>query len=333
MNRTLRIGIIGTGIAARELHWPALRTMPDRFEIVALCNRTREKAQEFATLIGQAPRITTDYRELLAWPEVDAVDIALPIALNEEVTLSALRAGKHVFLEKPIAGDVHGGRRVVAAAEEQRNLVLLVAENVRYEARFLEARRLIGEGCIGRPIMLHADVLEPLAADSPYVATSWRVTPEHLGGYLSDGGVHKVAALHLLGGPITAVQGMITTFRPNEDPTDTLLANLRFASGAVGHLTYSVGVESAQPTVYRVFGSEGTMEVHDTGFSVTNSCGRTDIDLSNAPDPYALELLDFHRAVTEGTVPAVTPQDALADLAVLDTTFRSWRSGSTQYPE
>lgn len=328
MNRPVRLGIIGTGLAARDLHWPALRELPDRFEIVALCNHNPAKAEAFAALIGKQPRITADYRELLSWPDVDAVDIALPIALNASVTIDALAAGKHVFLEKPIAGDMASARQVVAAAEQHPDLVLLVAENCRYDDRFLTARHVLDEGSIGRPIMLHADILAPLSPDSPYTATAWRIEPEHLGGYLSDGGVHAAAALQVLGGRIDRVQGMIAAFRPEEDPTDTLLANLHFESGAVGHLTYSVGVARGEPSVFRVYGTAGSLAVHDHRLVLATDEGEREIDLSSAPNPYLLELIDFYQAISTGTEPAVSPQDALDDLALIDAAFRSSREGT-----
>ncbi|MDQ2744059.1 MAG: Gfo/Idh/MocA family oxidoreductase [Chloroflexota bacterium] len=335
MIHPIRLGIIGTGLAARDLHWPALRELSDRFEIVALCNHHREKAESFAALIAgdtlepaKPPRITTDYRELLSWPDVDAVDIALPIALNASVAIEALEADKHVFLEKPIAGDLASGRRVVAAAEQHPNRVLLVAENRRYDERFLTARRLLDEGSIGRPVMLHVDILAPTSPSSPYTATTWRITPQHLGGYLSDGGVHAAAALQMLGGRIDRVQGMIASFRPEEDPSDTLLANLHFESGAVGHLTYSVGVARSEPSVFRVYGTAGSLAVHNRGVMLTTDEGEREIDLSSAPNPYARELIDFYESISEGKEPAVSPLDALDDLAVIDAAFRSWREGT-----
>ncbi|MDQ2744313.1 MAG: Gfo/Idh/MocA family oxidoreductase [Chloroflexota bacterium] len=332
MERPVRLGIIGTGLAARDLHWPALKELRDQFEIVALCNRTRSKAEAFASLVGGDPRITTDYPELLSWPDVDAVDIALPIVMNAAVTIDALRAGKHVFLEKPIAGDLAGGKAVLSAAEEYPNRVLLVAENVRYEERFRQARRLLDEGLIGRPMMLTVDVLSPLGVDNPYAATSWRVNPEHLGGYISDGGVHAVAALQVLGGRIDGVQGMISSFRPEQDPTDTLLSNLHFTAGAVGHLTYSVGVAREDPSIFRVYGTGGSLEVYDQHLVVTTDSGARQIDLSSAPNPYTLELADFYRAITTGTSPVVSPMDALTDLAVIDAAFRSSRGSVLSIP-
>ena len=326
--RRLRLGIIGTGIATRDLHWPALRRLQDRFEIVALCNRTRSKAESFAELVGGNPSITTDYHELLAARDVEAVDISLPIVLNAPVTLEALAAGKHVLLEKPIAGDLQSAGEVVAAADDHPNLVLLVAENLRYEEWLLRARRAIDEGAIGRPILIEAQVLSPMDPSSPYAGTEWRSTPEHLGGYLSDGGVHQAAILHVLGGPIESVQGLITAFRPEDDPTDTLLANLRFASGAVGHITYSVGVRQGEPPSFRVYGTEGVLSASWKGITLRNADGESEIEVPNALSSYERELLDFYEAIANGGELQVSPRDAFADLALIDATFRSSQSGA-----
>lgn len=321
----IRLGIIGTGIAARELHWPPLQRLRDHFEIVALCNRTRAKADDFAELVGGRPRITTDYHELLSWEEVDAVDILLPIALNAPVAVDALHAGKHVVVEKPIAGEASAGRALLAEVDRHPDLVLLVAENVRYEPRFREARRLIDEGRIGRPVMLHADILAPLNPESPYLATSWRETPQHLGGYLSDGGVHHAAGLQVLGGPVRAVQGLVTSFDSERDPTDTLLANLLFESGAVGHLTYSVGVPQGEMRPFGVYGTGGSLFVYPD--RVVLRIGREEDVIPVAPHPngFDLELIDFHRSIVDGTPPQSGARQGLDDLLVIDAVFRSWQ--------
>lgn len=326
----IKIGIIGTGIAARDLHLKPLQELSDRFEIVALCNRTRSKAEDFSKLVGGNPRITTDYHELLSWPEVEAVDIALPIVLNEPVTIDALRAGKHVFLEKPIGHDLEAGRHVAAEAEQHPGLVLLVAENFRYEERLRTAHRLLAEGRIGRPMLVLSQVLSPINPSSPYTATTWRMHPEHIGGYLSDGGVHQVAALQVMMGPIAAVQGLIADIRPDDDQEDTMLANLRFESGAIGHLIYSVGVLEREEPPIRIFGTEGSMDVHPRQIVVTDASGNQEtLDFSDAPSGYEEELADFYRAVAEGKTPDVTPSQALSDLEVISAAFQSSANGQT----
>lgn len=328
--KRIKLGIIGTGLAARDLHLKPLQDLADQFEIVALCNRTRAKAEAFRDLVGGNPRITTDYRELLSWPDVEAVDVALPIVLNEPVTVDALRAGKHVILEKPIGHDLEAGRRIVAEADRHPDLVLLVAENLRYEERVRAAGKLVAEGRIGQPMLVQAEVLSPRNPDSPYAATTWRIEPEHIGGYLSDGGVHEVAQIQVIAGPVSAVQGIITAFGPEKDPTDTLLANLRFQSGAAGHLTYSIGVLQRDERPLRVHGTEGSIAVHRNRVVVTDATGNQEtLDFSDAPNPYTLEFLDFYRAVAEGKPPDVTPRQALSDLAVIAAAFESSETGDT----
>jgi predicted dehydrogenase len=328
--RRVKLGIIGTGLAARDLHLQPLKQLADRFEIVALCNRTRSKAEAFRELVGGDPRITTEYRELLSWPEVEAVDIALPIVLNEPVTVDALRAGKHVFLEKPIGHTLEAGRHVVEEADRHPDLVLLVAENVRYEERFRTAHRLLGEGRIGRPMLVLAEVLSPISPASPYTATTWRMHPEHIGGYLSDGGVHQVAALQVVAGPVREVQGLIADMRSGDDQEDTMLANLRFESGAIGHLTYSVGVLQRDEPPIRIHGTRGSMAIHRRQIVIADGDGAEEtLDVSNTPSAYVEEFRDFYRAVAEGTPPEVTPRQALSDLAVIDAAFLSSSAGTT----
>lgn len=326
-HRRIRLGIIGTGIAARDLHWPPLHRQSDHFEIVAVCNHTRPKAEAFAQLTGQDPRITTDYHDLLAAPDIEAVDIVLPIALNAPVAIDALRGGKHVIVEKPIAGDVVSGEAVVAEAHRRPEQILLVAENMRYEPRIRRAREVLDAGRIGRVVMLHADVLSPLDPENPYTQTAWRQQPEHLGGYLSDGGVHQVAVLQMLAGPVTTVQGLVTSFHSGEDVPDTMLANLRFATGAVGHLTYATDVHRREQSPVRVYGTEGTLEIHEDRIVLSNGDGEQEIPCAGGPTGLDQEFADFYTCVTTGKRPDVAPEDALRDLEVIDAAIRSSRYG------
>lgn len=329
MTTRLRLGIVGTGIAARDLHWPPLRMMQDRFEIVALSNRTRSKAEDFARLTGTTPRITTDYQELLSWPEVEAVDVLTPIVLNAPVAVAALQAGKHVIMEKPIGANVAAGREVVEEARRHPDRVLLVAENVRYSPDVLLARQLLQEGRIGRVMLVRIVSLSPLSPESPYTGTAWRQQPEHLGGYLSDGGVHEAAALHMLGGSVREVGGMIAAIHPEVQPSDTLLANVRFASGALGALTLSFGVQGGEEHPLRVDGTDGSLAVFRDRIELHERSGPSSIPVPEHPTGYERELEDFYEAVTTGKRPEVTPEDALADLLVIDAAFRSSAEGQT----
>ena len=102
MKQPLRLGLIGTGIAARLLHWPALKQMTDRYRLVAVANRTRAKAEAFADMAGLDPgAVYSDYRDLLARQDLDVVLLALPPRLNFEVARNAAEAGLDIICQKP----------------------------------------------------------------------------------------------------------------------------------------------------------------------------------------------------------------------------------------
>src|SRR5688572_26646067 len=111
----LRLGMIGTGVAAQRLYLPAFQRLGRKLELVACTNRTRKKAEAYATLAG-IPKVVDSAAELLGLPEVDAVLISLPIDAQPEMVLAALKAGKPVLSEKPIAPSLAAGRKLVKAA-------------------------------------------------------------------------------------------------------------------------------------------------------------------------------------------------------------------------
>jgi predicted dehydrogenase len=97
---SIKLGIIGCGIVARDLHWPVINQLREKFIIAHVSSRSEAKAREFASLTG-AMRYSTDYHKLLKDEEVEAVVIAYPFKMNYEITKAALEAGKHVLVEKP----------------------------------------------------------------------------------------------------------------------------------------------------------------------------------------------------------------------------------------
>ena len=96
MGRKIKLGIIGTGLAAKNLHLPALQKLKDNFEITAVCNHTEKKAREFSELIGGV-KYYLDHKELLKDKNVEAVDITLPIDLNYKVTIGFIEGREACF--------------------------------------------------------------------------------------------------------------------------------------------------------------------------------------------------------------------------------------------
>ena len=117
MKSKLRLGLLGTGVAANELYLPAFKKLGHELELVACTNRTRKKAERFARLAGVA-RVVDSAEALFALPEVEAVLISLPIAAQPPLVLAALQSGKAVLSEKPVAPSVAAGQKLLKAAKK-----------------------------------------------------------------------------------------------------------------------------------------------------------------------------------------------------------------------
>ncbi|MCG0314566.1 MAG: Gfo/Idh/MocA family oxidoreductase, partial [Calditerricola sp.] len=141
-----RLGIIGAGGIAREVHVPVLRTFSD-VKIVAVADVDRAAAERLAGVHG-IPHVMTDYRELLARSDVDVVLISTPNHLHAEMAVAALEAGKHVLLEKPMATCAAEAERIAAKARECGR-ILMVGMNNRFRPDAQQLKRYLEGGAFG----------------------------------------------------------------------------------------------------------------------------------------------------------------------------------------
>ena len=326
MPNPIRLAIIGTGLIVTAKHWPALTALQSQFRIVALANRSAAKAEKLADSIhavtGFRPPVYTDYRELLASEKPEAVSLALPPALNPEVTEASLAAGCHVLAEKPIAARLGDGRRMLAWAKEYGR-VLMIAENYRYKVTYRHAAQLIAAGAIGRPTVARWSIYHYIAEDNPYNLTAWRQQPAHIGGYLSDAGVHWIAVLRMLLGEIEAVSAQVIQVRPDMVPADTFSATLHFANGALATLSATHAVPGPE-TALQVAGPDGVLLAGKDKLELW----RKDRPAEEWTEPSPVDGLvamyeDFAQTVRAGKSPKATAADALADLRVIAALLRS----------
>src|SRR5690606_20290974 len=123
-------------------------------KLEALCTRTPERLAEQGKKFG-VTKLHTDYNEMLADPEIDAVSICTMWDQHTEPAIAALKAGKHVFLEKPIASTVADAQKIIAAAEGARG-ILFIGHVVRFNPRYRMAKQAIDAGRIGKIVALTA---------------------------------------------------------------------------------------------------------------------------------------------------------------------------------
>jgi UDP-N-acetylglucosamine 3-dehydrogenase len=152
MAEPIRWGVIGLGFFG-EVHAEVLSTMPG-VHLAAVCTRRPERLAEVAQACGAA-RTYRDYRELLADTEIDCVSITTHVDDHLPIALAALAAGKHVFLEKPMAPTVADCDRIIAAAEQSSGK-LMVGHICRFDPRAALAKEAIASGRIGNIVSMHA---------------------------------------------------------------------------------------------------------------------------------------------------------------------------------
>ncbi len=304
--RAIRLGVIGTGLAIEQLHWPALRQMPERFSIVAFANHSRTKAEHFAGYSGASmDGYAADYHDLLRRDDVEAVLIALPIPLNLPVTREALAAGKHVICEKPSGANQADAEAFLELAEQYHDRVLLVAENFFYrdDARF--ARSLLDDGAIGRLHFVSWRVLSHLVPKpGNFTSTPWRHVAEYQGGPHLDAGVHHTALLRFLCGDVTRLHGEVQDANGIFGGPSDLTLNLRFASGVVGNYTacYPEIAFPDEPNDLRLYGDEGliTITTGQRKVTVRRPDGTGEVHRFQADGGYFNELLNFYEALIHG---------------------------------
>lgn len=191
VSNPLRVAVVGAGYWGPNLA-RNFRASPD-WELIAICDLDRARAEKLADSLGGVPAVT-DLDQLLADPELDAVAIATPAGTHHPVVLAALRAGKHVVVEKPLADSRERGLEMVREADE-RGLVLMADHTYCYTPAVMKIRELIEEGQLG-DILFIDSVRINLGLIQPDVDVFWDLAPHDLSimDFIIPGGLKATTA-------------------------------------------------------------------------------------------------------------------------------------------
>lgn len=330
--------IVGLGGYALNQMMPRF-DQSDRAHIAAIVSGNADKLAK----VGDAYGVPADARysydrfaEIARDRRIDAVYVVLPTGLHAEWVTRAFAAGKHVLTEKPMALSSAECQRMIDAGR-RANRKLMVAYRSHFEPFNMEAMRLMRDKAVGTIRLVRTEQAYRLAPGTT-PASNWRVNRALAGGGpLEDYGLYGLqSALYLTGELPESVSA--TAFRPANDPRFSevyahVAAQLRFPSGAVGHLATSY--DSAGINFAEVRGTEGVLTMDPAtayaGQKMRLEKGRDGRDLNPGdPDVQFARQLDHFAAAIRDNAAIITPGEmGLRDLRLIEAIYASAEQGRT----
>jgi myo-inositol 2-dehydrogenase / D-chiro-inositol 1-dehydrogenase len=279
VNSAITVGVIGTGSRGTFVSTMMANNTPAR--VVALCDVFEEKMEQAKKKIGvDNPRLYKDFRQLLA-SDVDAVIIATPVFLHAEHFEAAVKAGKHIYIEKPASMDVEGCKRVMRAADAaDRKLNITFGFQRRYGQVYQKAKRLADSGGIGPIHLGFARFIKsgsawnqseklPQPRTEQEKIIGWHGWKDLSGDLIVENNVHSIDVLNwFLGGrPVSAIGSGGATTPSQGDLRDHNFVAFEYPNGVQGQLSGSTLAPSGyRDVVEQFFGPRGMIETSENHF-------------------------------------------------------------------
>jgi predicted dehydrogenase len=322
-------GMIGCGEVCELKSGPAFQKA-EGSRLVALMRRNAEKAEDFAQRHG-VERWYSDAGKLVSDPGVDAVYVATPPDSHAELAILAARAGKPVYVEKPLSRSAKESETILRACREAR-VPLFVAYYRRQLPRFLAIRELLDSGEIGRVRQVNLSLLRPAPLlDEPL---PWRFLPERSGGgKFVDLGSHMLDFLDFVLGPAEEVRGIAGKQGVPHEAEDAVSALISYPKEvqAMGQWAFSAEADSEYHDRFEFYGSRGRLSF--SFFRVEPLCletpdGSREIPVEDPPhiqQPLIQSIVDELRG--KGQCPS-TGESALRTDRVMDRILENWRTST-----
>lgn len=285
--KEIKWGFIGCGEVTEKKSGPAFNEVPGS-QVVAVMSRSEKKARSYAER-HHIRKWYTDGQELIDDPDVNAVYIATPPSSHATFAIMAMKAGKPVYVEKPLAASYNDCIRINRISE-QTGVPCFVAYYRRYLPYFQKVKEIIQSGGIGDVINVQVRFSVP-PRDLDYHSGKempWRLQPDISGGgYFYDLAPHQIDLLQDLFGVITRAHGYPANRAHLYEAEDTISACFFFESGIPGSGSWCfVGHESAKEDCIEIIGDKGSLSFSVFNYEpirLINSEGKKDIVVPNPP--------------------------------------------------
>jgi UDP-N-acetyl-2-amino-2-deoxyglucuronate dehydrogenase len=341
----VRFALIGCGAISTQ-HIEAIAAVEGSV-LVAVESASTERARTAGERWGVP--WTTDLDELLARDDVDAVAICTPSGSHAEIALAALRRGKHVVVEKPLALSVADADAVIAEGRRASRLVATISQR-RFEPVMQAVRAALADNAFGRIALVIGEGLYH-RPQSYYNSAAWRGTRAMDGGVLMNQAIHMVDLVRWIGGPVASVAGQVATIGHAMEAEDTATVSLRFANDALGSIVATTCAEPGFDQELRVYGDLGHARIVGQqaaewslapGAAVELPADLAAADATSMPagqlapavwgtdaTGHIRQYTDIVAAIQAGRAPAVTGEDGRAAVEIVVAAVEASETGRT----
>lgn len=325
---TINFGVIGAGRLGK-IHTMNLLKMQN-VKVKTLADPRLEETKEWAGNLDIS-EIASDWRTIINDPKIDAVVITSPTVLHAEMIAAAVKAGKHVFTEKPLSHDSPSAKKLLDLLKDTR-VKVQVAFNRRFDRNYRRVHDIVLSGKIGKPHLIRTTIRDPSLPNIDFVKKS--------GGIFFDFFIHEFDNIRFVTG--AEVEEVYAGGNALWDPRikdagdfDTAFAMLKMDSGALAV------IDSSRQAVYgydqrmEVLGSKGNVALlndRETNVKMKNDeCIIFDKPLhdfqSRYPRSFEEEMRDFVRCLFEDQMPSVTPEDGYKAILIAEAATKSAKEG------
>lgn len=268
---TTRLGIVGPGLIWDKAHKSNIEALGDAYSVAAFCGSSERSRKKVESEYPGTP-FFTDYNQMLSSDLIDGVVVLTPIPLNPVVTIAGLKAGKDVFVEKPMATSGVVALEIVKLTKETGKNVF-VLEQFEYQPIWDGLKQIIDSGEIGDIVMynhINHNRMDDESNDAGgYGKTQWRIEPDFPLGMLFDGGIHTIAGLTKVFGSPGKVNAAGESYRQTFGDYDYVLMNFEHENGIRGVFSFSNFLTNDNNQLV-VYGTKGC--AIRNGNSITINC-------------------------------------------------------------
>jgi predicted dehydrogenase len=336
MTEKIRVGVVGSGIG--RSHIRAYQTIPEKFDVVAICDIDQTRATEIAETHA-IPRIVADMADLCQMDDVDVIDVCTPPFLHFSQTMQGLAAGKHVICEKPLTGSLKEIDELITAEAESGRRMMPIFQ-YRFGHGLQKLKKLVEAGLTGPAYLTTVETAWRRRLDY-YTAVPWRGKWQtELGGVLVSHAIHAHDMMTYVLGPVKSVFARMTTAVNPIEVEDCVSASLEMADGSLASLSVTIG-SAAEVSRHRFcfqnLSAESNVAAYRssadpwvfTGDSpeINEQIEATLAQFESSPEGFVGQFSRFHQALHEDGELPVTLADARMAAELITAVYHSAATG------